>query len=83
MVRHRAVRVMRHGQVFAGEELVLRDHVAVALPVVGDERLAGQSDLVEQLAAGRIITPTQYPGHGSPAIHVIGPPYPEFGRLFF
>ncbi len=39
--------------------LVLRDHAVVALPLVGDERFAFQPDLVEQLAAGHTITPTQ------------------------
>ena len=91
MARHRAVRAMRHGQVLAGEQLVFRDHPVIALPVVGDEGSAGQADLVDQPAAGRIITLTpvelpldltQNPGHGAPDIHVIGAPEPELGRLF-
>ena len=70
-------------QVLAGEQLRLRDQAVVALPVIGDERLALHADLVEEPAAGRIITPTQNPGHGSPLIQVIGTPHPELGRLFF
>ena len=67
----------RERQVLAGEQLILRDHPVVAFPVVGDEGSASQADLVEEFAAGRIITPTQNPGHGSPDIQVIGAPNPE------
>ena len=81
---------MRHGQALAGEQLVLRDHPVVALPVVGDGCLASQSALVEQPAAGRIITSipvepplgsTQHPGHGAPDIHVIGPLRPTIWEI--
>jgi len=70
-------------QVLAREQLRFRGHPAAAPPIIGDERLAGQADLVDQPAAGRITTPTQHPGHGAPLIQVIGPPDPELGRLFF
>ncbi len=53
------------------------------LPVVRDEGLAYEADFVEQPARGRIITPTQNPGHNAPCTQVIGPPDPELGRPFF
>lgn len=70
-------------QVFSGEVLLLRDQAMVTLPVVSDEGFAAQADLVEQPAAGCVITPTQNPGHNAPCINVIGAPEPEFGSLFF
>src|SRR5215204_6931127 len=68
------------GQVLAGEVLLVRDQPAVALPVIGQEDVALDADLVEQASAGRIITPTQLPGQGSPCHRIIGAPEPN---LFF
>ena len=56
------------GQVFAGEELVIRDEAVIALPIIGDERLAFEADFVEELLACGVITATKNPGDGSPAI---------------
>jgi hypothetical protein len=44
------------GQVFAGEELVIRDEAVIALPIIGDERLAFEADFVEELLACGVIT---------------------------
>src|SRR3954462_12408215 len=65
------------GQVLAGEELLLRDQPVEALPVVGQEDAALDADPVEQSPAGRVITPTQFPGQGSPCHRVEGPPEPN------
>ena len=46
------------GQVFAGEELVIRDEAVIALPIIGDERLAFEADFVEELLACGVITAT-------------------------
>ena len=73
----------RDGQVFAGEELVLRDEAVIALPIIGDERLAFDADFVEELLACGVITATKNPGDGSPSNRVIGPPNPQFLSLFF
>jgi hypothetical protein len=48
----------REGQVLAGEELLLRDQAVKALPVVGQEGVALDADLVEEPPAGCVITPT-------------------------
>ena len=50
------------GQAFACEEALLWDTAVVAVPVVGQEGPAFDSDLVEELLAGRIVTLTQNPG---------------------
>src|SRR3954470_2550392 len=71
----------REGQVLAGEVLFLRDEPAEALPVVGDEDVAFDADLVEQSPASRVITPTQLPGQGSPCHRVEGSPEPNL--VFF
>ncbi len=71
------------GQVFAGEELVLRDEAVIALPIIGDERLAFDSDFVEELLACGVITATKNPGDGSPSNRVIGSPNPQFLSLFW
>src|SRR3954447_25902178 len=71
----------REGQVLAGEQLPLRDEPVEALPVVGDEYVPVDADLVEQSRAGRVITPTQLPGQGSPCHRVVGPPEPNL--VFF
>src|SRR3954452_9823566 len=67
----------REGQILAGEELLLRNQPMKAFPVVGQEDTALDADLVEKSAAGRIITPTQLPGQGSPCHRVKGPPEPN------
>src|SRR5947209_1441413 len=71
----------REGQILAGEELLRRDQPVKAFPVVGQEDTALDADLVEKSAAGRIITPTQLPGQGSPCQRVVGPPEPNL--VFF
>src|SRR3954447_8122912 len=71
----------REGQVLAGEELLLRDQPVEALPVVRHEDGAFDADLVEKSPAGRIITPTQLPGQGSPCHRVVGLPDPNL--VFF
>src|SRR3954452_13461020 len=71
----------REGQVLAGEQLPLRDEPVEALPVAGDEDVPVDADLVEKSPAGRIITPTQLPGQGSPCHRVVGPPEPNL--VFF
>src|SRR3954466_6033544 len=67
----------RERQVLAGEVLCLRDEPAKALPVVGDEDVSVDADLVEKSPAGRVITPTQLPGQGSPCHRIKGPPDPN------
>src|SRR3954462_11346464 len=71
----------REGQVLAGEVLLLRDQPAEALPVVGQEDVALDADPLEKSPAGRVITPTQLPGQGSPCHRVKGPPEPNL--VFF
>ena len=71
------------GQVFAGEELVIRDEAVITLPIIGDERLAFEADFVEELLACGVITATKNPGDGSPSNRVIGSPKPQFLSLFF
>src|SRR3954463_8061188 len=56
----------RGGQILASEQLLRRNQPVEAFPVVGQEDTALDADLVEESAAGRIITPTQLPGQGSP-----------------
>src|SRR6476661_5367701 len=71
----------REGQILAGEELLRRNQPVKAFPVVGQEDTALDADLVEKSAAGRVITPTQLPGQGSPCHRVVGPPEPNL--VFF
>src|SRR3982750_3482916 len=71
----------REGQILAGEELLRRNQPVEAFPVVGQEDTALDADLVEKSAAGRVITPTQLPGQGSPCHRVKGPPEPNL--VFF
>src|SRR5215218_9153774 len=71
----------REGQVLAGEQLPLRDQAVEALPIVGQEDVPLDADPVEKPSAGRIITPTQLPGQGSPCHRVVGPPEPNL--VFF
>ena len=73
----------RDGQVFAGEELVIRDEAVIALPIIGDERLAFEADFGEELLACGVITATKNPGDNSPSNRVIGSPKPQFLSLFF
>src|SRR3954449_2784692 len=72
----------REGQVLAGEQLLLRDQPVEALPVVGQEDVALDADPLEQSPAGRVITPTQLPGRGSPCHRVKGPPEPNLVRSY-
>src|SRR4051794_13285398 len=67
----------REGQILAGEELLRRNQPVKAFPVVAQEDTALDADLVEKSAAGRIITPTQLPGQGSPCHRIKGPPEPN------
>src|SRR5215208_6734198 len=76
-----AVLLDPEGQVLAGEQLPLRDQPVEALPFVGQEDVALDPDLVEKSPAGRVITPTQLPGQGSPCHRVVGPPEPDL--VFF
>src|SRR3954469_14363068 len=71
----------REGQILAGEELLRRNQPVKAFPFVGQEDAAHDADLVEKSPAGRIITPTQLPGQGSPCHRVVGPPEPNL--VFF
>src|SRR3954465_6586040 len=71
----------REGQVLAGEQLLLRDQPVEALPVVGQEDVALDADPLEKSPTGRVITPTQLPGQGSPCHRVEGPPEPNL--VFF
>ena len=64
------------GQILAGEELAFRDRAVIAVPIVGDERLALYADFIEEFLAGGVITATKNPGNGSPRDRVIGPPKP-------
>ena len=73
----------RDGQVFACEELVLRDEAMIAVPIIGDERFAFDADFVEEFLARGVITATKNPGDGSPSNRVIGSPNPQFFSLFF
>src|SRR3954464_12866095 len=71
----------REGQILASEELLRRDQTGKAFPVVGQEDTALDADLVEKSAAGRVITPTQLPGQGSPCHRIEGSPEPNL--VFF
>src|SRR3954466_14023263 len=68
----------REGQVLAGEQLSLRDQPVEAFPIVGQEDVPLDADPVEKASAGRIVTPTQLPGQGSPCHRIKGPPEPNF-----
>src|SRR4051794_37792344 len=73
----------REGQVLAGEQLLLRDQPVEALPVVGQGDAAPDADLLEKSPAGRVITPAQLPGQGSPCHRVVGSPDPNLVFLPF
>src|SRR5512143_2941627 len=70
------------GQVFAGEELVLRNEAVEALPVVGQQRFAFHASFIEEPLAGFVITATQHPGDGAASDRVIRAPNPELASLF-
>src|SRR3954452_18168668 len=72
----------REGQVLAGEELPFRDQPVEALPIVRQEDVALDAGPVEKSPAGRIITPAQLPGQGSPCHRVKGPPEPNLVRSY-
>ena len=71
------------GQVFAGEELALRNEAVITLPIIGDEGLAFDANFVEQMFACGVIPATKNPGDGSPSNRVIGSPKPEFLSFFY
>src|SRR3954470_11809649 len=71
----------REGQVLAREELLGRDQPLEPFPIVGHEDVAVDADLIEKSPAGRVITPTQLPGQGSPCHRIKGPPDPNL--VFF
>src|SRR5215217_334577 len=71
----------REGQVFADKVLLLGDEPVEALPVVGHEDVALDADPIEKSLAGRVITPTQLPGQGSPCHRIVG--FPEPNLVFF
>src|SRR6476659_1463648 len=71
----------REGQVLACEQSILRDEPVEALPIVRQEDVALDADPVEKSPAGRVITPTQLPGQGSPCHRIKGSPDPSL--VFF
>ena len=70
------------GQVFAGEELILRNEAVKPFPIVGQEGFALDPDFIEELLTGGIITATKHPGDGAPTHRVIRAPNPELLSLF-
>ena len=70
------------GQILAREELVPGDEPVEPLPIVSDEGLALDPDLVEEPPAGLVITATTHPGESSASDRVIRPPNPEFFSFF-
>src|SRR3954467_8724045 len=71
----------REGQVLACEELLGWDQPLETFPIISHEDVAVDADLVEKSPAGRIITPTQLPGQGSPCHRIKGSPEPNL--VFF
>ena len=69
-------------QVFAGEELILRNEAVKPFPIVGQEDFALDADFIEELLTGGIITATKHPGDGAPTHRVIRSPNPELFSLF-
>src|SRR3954464_12375021 len=67
----------REGQVLAREELLGRDQPVETFPIVGHEDVAVDADPVEKSPTGRVITPTQLPGQGSPCHRIKGSPEPN------
>ena len=70
------------GQIPAREVLGLGDQPVESLPIVRDEGLALDPDLVEEPPAGLVITATTHPGEGAAGDRVICPPNPEFLSFF-
>ena len=68
-------------QVFAGEELPLRNEAVITLPIIGDEGLAFDANFIEEMFACGVFTATKNPGDGSPSNRVIGSPKPQFLSL--
>src|SRR5690348_5044929 len=64
----------REGQVLARDELLGRDQPLETFPVIGHEDVAVDADLVEKSPTGRVITPAQLPGQGSPCHRIKGSP---------
>ena len=64
------------GQVLAREVLLLGDRSLVALPVIGDEGLALDPDLVEEFLEGLVVTATQHPGEGAAGNGIVCAPDP-------
>ena len=61
-------------QVFADEELVIRDEAVMAVPIIGDERLAFEADFVEELLAStRCMLPSDTLDNGWAAASHAGP----------
>src|SRR6187397_407221 len=71
----------REGQVLAREELLGWDQPLETFPVISHEDVAVDADLVEKSPTGRVITPTQLPGQGSPCHRIKGSPDPNL--VFF
>src|SRR5947208_2418367 len=71
----------RESQILAREQLILRDQPMETLPIVRQEDVALDADPVEKSPTGRVITPTQLPGQGSPCHRIKGPPDPKL--VFF
>jgi hypothetical protein len=69
------------GQVLAGEELVFGDETVKAFPVVGDEGLALEADLINEPLTGFVITATKHPGDGAASDRVVRAPNPELASL--
>src|SRR4051812_43044208 len=67
----------REGQVLAREELLGRDQPLETFPIIRHEGAAVDAGLVEKSPTGRVITPTQLPGQGSPCHRIKGPPDPN------
>ena len=70
------------GQILAREVLIFGDEPVEPLPIVSDEGLALDPDLVEKPLAGFVITATTHPGEGAASDRVIRPPNPKFLSFF-
>src|SRR4051812_9112346 len=67
----------REGQVLAGEELLGGDQRLETFAIIRHEGAAVDAGLAEKSPTGRVITPTQLPGQGSPCHRIKGPPDPS------
>jgi len=72
----------REGEVLTGRQLCGWNQAMVTGPIVGDESLALEADVVEKLLTGGVITATQHPGQGSPTVRVIRALDPKLGGFF-